>query len=132
MKKRIEVVGAAIMRDGKVLCAQRGSQGSLPGKWEFPGGKIESGETAREALVREIDEELQCTVVVGNEINTAVHEYDFAFISLTTFYCELLEGDPSLTEHDAVVWLAPSEIKNLEWAPADLPAVEAIYEELSN
>lgn len=84
------------------------------------------------ALVREIEEELQCTIVVGDEINTAEHEYDFAFISLTTFYCELVEGDPSLTEHEAVVWLSPAEIKSLDWAPADLPAVDSIFEKLTS
>lgn len=131
MKKRIEVVGAVIVRDGKILCAQRGATGSLPGMWEFPGGKIESGETARAALIREIEEELECSITVGDEINTAEHEYDFGIISLTTFYCELVHGTPSLTEHQAVVWLSPSEIKNLDWAPADLPAVNAIFEKLT-
>lgn len=124
-KKRIDVVGAVILRDGKVLCAQRGP-GHLEGFWEFPGGKIENGETAREALAREIDEELHCVVKVGDEITTTTHEYDFGIVTLTTFYCDLLDGTPALTEHAKFRWLKPNELTTLAWAPADVPAVELI------
>lgn len=123
MAKLIEVVGAVIVRDGRVLCAQRGSGSALAGKWEFPGGKVEVGESPHDALVRELTEELLCDVVVGDLLTTTVHEYDFATISLTTFMCELREGDPVLTEHQDAVWLAPDELHALDWAPADLPAV---------
>ena len=126
MKKRINVVGAVILKDGLVLCAQRGSSGALPGLWEFPGGKIEPEETSREALEREIVEELVCRVVVGDLITTTEYEYDFGIVILTTFYCELIEGTPELTEHESVVWLRPPELHTLEWAPADLPAVAII------
>ena len=126
MKKQINVVGAVIRRDGTILCAQRGLSGSLPGMWEFPGGKIEPGETPKEALEREIVEELECRVHVGDLITTTTHEYDFGVVSLTSFFCELLEGSPVLTEHAAVVWLEPSELQSLEWAPADIPAVALI------
>ena len=126
MKKQIHVVGAVIRRDGRVLCAQRGAAGSLPGLWEFPGGKIEPGETPKQALEREIIEELECRVEVGDLITTTAHEYDFGVVNLTTFYCELIEGTPQLTEHAAVVWLLPSELGTLEWAPADVPAVALI------
>lgn len=130
-KKEIHVVGAVVRKDGKILCAQRGDRGSLAGMWEFPGGKIEAGETARDALVREITEELECRVNVGDEITTTVYEYDFGIVSLTTFYSELLEGEPVLTEHSAVKWLAPAELRQLEWAPADIPAVELIEAEFA-
>lgn len=132
MKKEINVVGAVIRRDGVILCAQRGAAGSLPGMWEFPGGKIEPGETPREALEREIIEELQCRVSVGELVTSTVHEYDFGIVTLTTFICELVEGVPVLSEHDAVVWLPPSELKSLEWAPADVPAVELLEQEFAS
>lgn len=126
MKKQIDVVGAVIRRDGLILCARRGLAGSLPGMWEFPGGKIEAGETPREALEREITEELNCRVQVGDEIVLTAHEYDFGVVNLTTFYCELIDGEPTLSEHEAVVWLDPSLLDSLEWAPADVPAVDLI------
>jgi 8-oxo-dGTP diphosphatase len=123
MAKLVEVVGAVIVRDGRILCAQRGSDGALPGKWEFPGGKIEHGESPHDALVRELAEELLCEVEVGDVVTTTTYEYDFATISLTTFMCELLRGEPVLTEHQAVVWLDRSQLPTLDWAPADVPAV---------
>lgn len=126
MKKQIDVVGAVIVRDGLILCAQRGSHGALGGFWEFPGGKIEPGESPQGALEREIAEELECRVHVSNLITTTPHEYDFAVVNLTTFYCELIDGDPKLSEHQAVRWLAPSELHLLDWAPADIPAVDQI------
>tara|TARA_R110002051_G_scaffold90328_2_gene159080 strand:+ start:206 stop:604 length:399 start_codon:yes stop_codon:yes gene_type:complete len=131
VKKQIDVVGAVIVRDDLVLCAQRGPGGALPGMWEFPGGKIEAGETARDALAREITEELECEVAVGELITTTTHEYDFGIVVLTTFYCELLSGTPVLTEHAEVVWLSPAELSALEWAPADIPAVELIQKAAS-
>lgn len=128
MKRVITVVGAVILRDGLVLCAQRGPGGSLAGLWEFPGGKVEGSETPREALEREIAEELLCEVEVGEVITTTDHEYDFGIVSLTTFYCALIRGEPVLTEHAAVQWLSPSDLFAVEWAPADVPAVELIQE----
>lgn len=130
MGKQINVVGAVIVKDGEILCAQRGPDGSLPGMWEFPGGKIETGESARQALQREITEELECEVVVGDEVTTTIHEYDFGTVTLTTFYCELLDGKtPTLTEHSEVRWLRPEHLTSVEWAPADVPAIELIQEQ---
>lgn len=126
MHARINVVGAVIVRNGTVLCAKRGPDGAMGGLWEFPGGKIEPGETPQQALVREIEEELRCTVTVGEEVEHTVHESDFGAISLTTFYCELMVGTPQRTEHAALTWLAPEALHSLEWAPADVPAVERI------
>lgn len=130
MKKQINVVGAVIVADGDVLCVQRGLDGSLPGMWEFPGGKIEPGESPREALRREIREELRCEVEVGGEVVTTAHEYDFGVVHLTTFWCTLIDGTPILTEHTDQRWLAPLELDQLDWAPADIPAVEAIQARL--
>lgn len=126
MRKQINVVGAVIVRDRSILCAQRGPGGSLAGYWEFPGGKIEPGETARAALEREIAEELECTVAVGDELTTTVHEYDFGVVTLMTFWCELQKGTPRLTEHAEVRWCLPSELEGLDWAPADVPAMRMI------
>lgn len=126
MKKQINVVGAVIVRDSEILCAQRGLAGSLGGMWEFPGGKIETGETPRKALEREIREELLCTVKVGDEVTSTTYEYDFGIVTLTTFYCELVDGEPQLTEHEDARWLKRNELSTLDWAPADIPAVEMI------
>lgn len=127
----IDVVGAAIVRDGKVLCAQRGTDGTLAGLWEFPGGKIEAGETPKEALAREIREELDCIVEVGDEVTTTSHEYEFGIVRLTTFYCQLTNGTPTTSEHAATKWLDPHELDDLDWAPVDIEAVEIIKSDLS-
>ena len=131
VKRTIDVVGAVIVRDGLVMCVQRGPHGSLPNLWEFPGGKVEPGETAERALEREIVEELQCRVVVGDEVTTTRHEYDFAIVNLTTFYCELVEGVPHLVEHADLAWRRPDTLDELDWAPADVPAVELIREQFA-
>ncbi|MUV37641.1 8-oxo-dGTP diphosphatase [Lentibacillus sp. JNUCC-1] len=125
-KKDIHVVGAVIVKDHKILCAQRGETKTLAYKWEFPGGKVEQGETAKEALKREIAEEMHCEIEVGNQVEHTVYEYDFGVVHLTTFYCALLEGDPVLTEHVAIKWLPKEKLFTLDWAPADIPAIETI------
>lgn len=130
MKKHIHVVGAVIIENEKILCAQRGASKALSYMWEFPGGKIEDGETPQSALKREIDEEMNCTIEIGEAIETTVHEYDFGFVHLTTFYCNLLKGTPTLTEHVSIQWLPANELMSLEWAPADIPAVKKIQEAL--
>ena len=126
MKKQIYVVGAVIVSQGKVLCVQRGPSGSLPGLWEFPGGKIEPGETPQAALIREIQEELRCDIAVGDEVTTTSHEYGFGVVHLTTFYCDLVFGTPHLVEHTDLVWSEPSDLRRLEWAPADIPTIELV------
>lgn len=130
MPKQIHVVGAVITRDGLVMCAQRGPDGNLPGLWEFPGGKIEPGETRQDALTREIAEELGCSIEVGREITTTTHVYEFGEVTLTTYYCLLVSGTPTLTEHVAIKWLKPGELETIAWAPADIPAVALIRAEL--
>ena len=130
MKKTIDVVGAVVLRDGAVMCVQRGPAGALAGKWEFPGGKIEPGESPREALVREIREELECIVEVQGHVETTAHEYEFAIIRLDTYFCELTAGEPRLSEHAAIRWLPPAALGTLDWAPADIPAVARIQRDL--
>lgn len=126
MKKNIHVVGAIIIDNNKILCAQRGPDKSLPLKWEFPGGKIEAGESAQEALKREISEEMNCQIDIGEQVDHTVYEYDFGIVHLTTFSCKLIEGKPELTEHVAIKWLPANELSSLDWAPADIPAVEKL------
>lgn len=126
MTKQIHVVGAVIIQDGLVLCAQRGEGGSLAGFWEFPGGKIEPGESPAVALEREIAEELDFTIEVSELITTTAHEYEFGTVNLTTFYCRLISGTPKTTEHAAIRWLRPADLTTIEWAPADVPAVRLI------
>ena len=131
MTKQIHVVGAVIIHDGLVLCAQRGEGGSLAGQWEFPGGKIEPGESPAAALEREIAEELDCLIEVGDLITTTAHEYEFGTVNLTTFYCRLVSGSPTTSEHAAISWLRPADLTTIEWAPADIPAVHLIQADLA-
>ena len=126
MKKNIHVVGAVIVKDGAILCAQRGMEKSLPGLWEFPGGKIEENESPQAALQREIQEEMHCHVEIGEQVEHTVYEYDFGIVHLTTFFCKLVGGTPVLTEHTAIEWLKATELEKLEWAPADIPAIEKL------
>lgn len=126
--KIIRVVGAAIFKNGLMLCARRGPGRSLAGYWEFPGGKIESDESPQQALIREIKEELGCTIRVGEEIVTSDYSYDFGIVRLSTFECSLVNPDAELqpTEHTALRWLHPKDLRTLKWTPADAEAVELI------
>ena len=124
MKKQINVVGAIIVKNGKILCAQRGYDKSLPELWEFPGGKIEIGESPSQALKREIREEL--LLELANDIEEFMftsYEYDFGIVNLTTFICHIQNGEPTLTEHIEIKWLNKSELDQIDWAPADIPTV---------
>ncbi|MGO2094669.1 MAG: (deoxy)nucleoside triphosphate pyrophosphohydrolase [Mammaliicoccus sciuri] len=130
MKKQIEVVGAIIFNDDKVLCAQRNENMSLPLMWEFPGGKIEKGESEIEALKREISEEMLCDLEVGDKVTSTSYEYDFGIVNLHTYKCKLKEKIPTLTEHKSIQWLDVKDLETLEWAPADIPAVKIIVDEV--
>ncbi|MDK4229991.1 (deoxy)nucleoside triphosphate pyrophosphohydrolase [Corynebacterium tuberculostearicum] len=126
MSNLIRVVGA-VFHDGERFLACRKKPGKpLEGHWEFPGGKIEPGETPEQALAREIREELNLIAEVGQKVTTTTYEYDFATIELSTFYCTLVDGDLRLTDHDDTKWVTSTEAAHLTWAPADIPAVEAI------
>ena len=129
--REIDVVGAVIVRDGLVLCAQRGPLGALGGLWEFPGGKLEADESPAQALAREIREELLCDVSVGEEVTSTRHEYPFAVVTLATYWCELGLVDPVATEHADLRWLRPADLGGLDWAPADIPAVDIVREHLN-
>jgi 8-oxo-dGTP diphosphatase len=118
----IEVVGAVLVQDGRILAARRSREMNLPGMWEFPGGKIEPGESPQDALRRELAEELGCTVEVGDRVQTTTHGH----VILTTYYCRLVDGTPEAIEHSELRWVAPHELAALEWAPADIPAVRLL------
>lgn len=130
MKKQIEVVGAIIFNDDKVLCAQRNENMSLPLMWEFPGGKIEKGESEIEALKQRMSEEMLCDLEVGDKVTSTSYEYDFGIVNLHTYKCKLKERMPTLTEHKSIQWLDVKDLETLEWAPADIPAVKIIVDEV--
>ena len=129
-KPVLQVVGAAIINeDGELLCAQRG-YGSLIGKWEFPGGKVESGETDQEALAREIKEELDIDVEVLELIDENYNEYSDKNINLKVYKCKHISGEIKDTEHQALMWAKPDVVETLDWAEADKPIVDTYLESL--
>ena len=119
-------MGAVLIRGQMILAAQRSSTMSLAGMWEFPGGKIEPNESPNEALLRELKEELLCTAEIGEHIQTTEYEYEFGIVVLTTYYCSLKGDEPRLTEHSEIRWIHVTKLDQLNWAPADIPAVEKV------
>jgi 8-oxo-dGTP diphosphatase len=113
------VVGAAIVRDGRVLAARRTTPPETAGRWEFPGGKVEAGESPEAALLREIREELDCEVAVTAWLPGEVAIGDRH--TLTVGVCELVAGEPDPREHDAVRWLEAGELGEVDWLEPDLP-----------
>ncbi|MEC1528799.1 (deoxy)nucleoside triphosphate pyrophosphohydrolase [Bacillus spizizenii] len=127
MKKTIKVAAAVIQNDkDMILCALRSPTMSLANLWEFPGGKLEEGENAREALVREIHEELGCKIEAGEIITDIYHEYEKVIVNLISIQAKIVEGEPVAKEHAELRWVPVSELESLEWAPADLPTVNAL------
>ena len=116
--KRIDVVAAVIKRDKKIFATQRG-YGEQKDGWEFPGGKVEEGEDFREALKREIREELKVEISPENEICSVEYDYPNISIRMTCYWAALVEGSPVLLEHEAARWLSEDEIETVDWLPAD-------------
>ncbi|MFG0217117.1 (deoxy)nucleoside triphosphate pyrophosphohydrolase [Brevibacillus porteri] len=128
--KQVDVVGAVITNEeGKILCALRSQQMSLPGMWEFPGGKIEQGETQEETLVREIREELECDIEVGEFITDDVYEYPTVAVRLITYFAKVISGTPVPKEHEKLEWVGKEDLMKLEWAPADLPTISKLMKD---
>ncbi len=123
--KTIEVVAAVIVRDGRIFATQRG-YGDFRGMWEFPGGKMEAGESRQEALRREIREELDSEVEVGELLCTVEYDYPAFHLRMHCFICSLLSGELELREHEAARWLSKDELHDVQWLPADVEVLEAL------
>ena len=124
----LKVVAAIIIDNSKVLATQRG-YGDFKGGWEFPGGKVEENETSQEALIREIMEELNLTINVGELLHTVEYDYPKFHLSMDCFVCDIVSGDMVLTEHMGTKWLTKDTLYSVDWLPADvelIPLIERI------
>ena len=127
--KTIRVVAAVIKNENKIFATARG-YGEFKGQWEFPGGKIEAGETPQEALVREIKEELETTIQVGDLIDTIEHDYLTFHLSMDCYCCNIVEGELKLLEAESARWLSKEELYDVKWLPADILLIEKIKKNL--
>lgn len=123
-------VAAAVIRDKNRIFATARGYGDFKGKWEFPGGKIEVGETPQEALRREIIEELDTEIRVGELIDTIEYDYPDFHLSMECFWCEIVNGKLKLKEHEAAKWLTREELHSVEWLPADAELIDQIKGDL--
>ena len=123
--KTIRVVAAVIRQNGKIFATQRG-YGEWKDGWEFPGGKIENGETPEAALKREIQEELDTEIAVKERIDTIGYDYPKFYLSMDCFWCEIVSGKLELKEHEAARWLTKESLDSVDWLPADQALIEKI------
>lgn len=128
-KRHIRVVCGIIEQNGLILATQRSGKMSLPLKWEFPGGKLEPGETLQQCLLRELQEELGVTVRVGQGLTPVDHDYPDFSVTLYPFRCDQLSGAPVLHEHLNSCWLPPGRLAELDWAAADQPIIAALVQQ---
>lgn len=127
--KNINVVAAIIEKDGRIFATQRG-YGAYKDWWEFPGGKIETGETPEEALIREIREELRAEIEVGELFRTVEYDYPEFHMIMQCFLCELISDEIELVEHEAAKWLGKEDIRSVRWLPSDIEIVEKLIQKL--
>ena len=127
-KKTIRVTAAVIHEDGRIFATQRG-YGDYKDWWEFPGGKIEPGESPEECVVREIREELSATVAVERKICTVEWDYPKFHLSMDCFLCRVAEGELKLLEHEAARWLSRDEADRVHWLPSDVEVLEKLKED---
>lgn len=125
--KTIKVVAAVIKRNNKIFVTQRG-YGEFKDGWEFPGGKVEKGETKEEALIREIKEELDTVIKVDSYLDTIEYDYPDFHLSMDCFVCSIVEGHLVLKEHEDSKWIKKEEIDTLNWLPADLVILDKVKE----
>ncbi len=123
--KRIEVVAAIIRREGRVFATQRG-HGEWKDWWEFPGGKMEAGESAEEALMREIREELSTEISVDEMLCNVEYDYPKFHLTMHCFLCSLITDAMHLNEHEAARWLTKEDLDSVQWLPADLQVIEQL------
>ncbi|HKL86334.1 MAG TPA: (deoxy)nucleoside triphosphate pyrophosphohydrolase [Treponemataceae bacterium] len=126
--KQVEVVALVLIKDARVFCAQRKDEGETAKKWEFPGGKIEAGESHIQALAREISEEFATRISVGSFVTTVHHQYKTFFLTMHAYTGTIQDGNMTLSEHLDSRWLTKEELNCVDWAPADLPIVEQVRE----
>lgn len=124
-RKHIEVVAAIILRDGRIFATQRG-YGEWKDWWEFPGGKIEPGESPEDALKREIREELATEIEVDELLTTVEYDYPKFHLTMHCYLCTIISGDLSLLEHEDARWLALDELDCVKWLPADKDVIEKL------
>lgn len=122
----IRVVAGAIISHGRVLAAMRPQHAARGGVWEFPGGKVEAGESDAHALARELSEELETLTYVSDRLGEVVHGYDDVTIDLVLYRCRIRAGGPRAVEHEDLRWLAPDELDGIAWADADAKLVGAV------
>ena len=127
--KHIEVV-AGIIKDGDKIFATQSGYGEFKDGWEFPGGKMEPGETPQQALARELKEELAIDVNVGNFLCTVDYDYPTFHLTMHCFYCSVIGGELTLLEHEAAKWLKTTELHSVNWLPADVEVVAALERNL--
>lgn len=128
--KTIEVVAAIIHKDGRILAAQRG-YGEYKDGWEFPGGKVQPGESAEAAIVREIKEELRVTIKPEKLVTTVDYDYPTFHLTMHCFISSIVEGEIELVEHEAMRWLTPNALDEVDWLPADVEVVQELTKFLS-